>query len=152
MHARVFPTIVMMDTAIASRLIEDRLHLVVLHEGADRRYALNFIEQLQAHHGERIGPYAWDAEAIAYGAFDEDRAASAVYLLPTTPVMLMQSARTATDRGLVSFAYEENGIEFGVMTTLHVGRSSTPWLNIDTIRQSGITFKPTLIQIARHYP
>ena len=152
MHARVFPTIVMMDTEIGDRLIEDRVHLVILHQPSDAFYAQILIERMRSLHGPRLGGLAWQAEPIAYGTFDAQTPATAIYLFPAPPLTIIQSAQLATRRGLVSFGYEETSGENGVMASLFVGRSSTPWLNIETIRQSGIIFKPTLIQISRRYP
>jgi hypothetical protein len=152
MHARVFPTIVMMDTRLDDRLIDDRLVLVILHRPEDARYARVLQEEIAATHGEKIGGLAWEAHLVAYGDLTPQSTASAFYLFPTDTLTLIQHAQIATDRGRVSFGYEETSVENGVMASLFVGRNSTPWLNIDTIRQSGLTFKPTLIQISRHYP
>lgn len=152
MHARVLPSIILMDRQIDQKTPPGVLEIAVLHLAEDRINAERFAALLEQTHPNGVGSYKVSARALSYAELKTAPAAAGYYLLPADQASITRAIDAAIAQSRVSFAYEESLVRSGVLASLSVGRKTTPYLNTDTIAKSRILFNPTLIGIAKRFP
>lgn len=150
MHARVLPSIVLMDRQIDQKAPEKLLKIAVLFEESDKLEAEGFASLLRALDQDKIAQYKIEPLLVRYGQV-LPRDINAIYLLISTNEKIRASAKMATDQKIVSFSYQEDGVELGVMSSLSVGKQTVPYINLQTIQRSEIVFNPQLITMSKRF-
>ena len=152
MHARVMPSIVLMDREIAAKAPEKNLLILILHEEEDALYAKEFGRLLQETHPQGVAGYRIQTQTAPYEKIKTASGAGAFYLLPAQTPKILQAVAWGIEQERITFSYDEQAVKEGVLASLSIGRKAVPYLNTDTLTKSKIRFNPTLISVAKRYP
>lgn len=145
-HARVLPSIVLMDRNIESKVPTKELKIAVFYEKEDLFEAQKFATILESVEANKIGNYSIKPVLIT----EENQLNSefiAVYIL--SAIAPAKVADHATDLKIISFSYKVEYVDLGVMASLVVGKQAVPYINLSTIKRSEILFSPALLSISK---
>jgi len=152
LHARLFVRILLLDTELEKRLVEKHLVVGVIYEPEDRFTAERFKKMIQeAKASTESFPYPLHIELISYQKEALPEVSAVYFLNATDRRKVHRMVRTVSSSGRMSFSYNRSYLQEGVMLSLWIGREVRPQMNLNAVRQSGIPFEPSLIQISRHY-
>ena len=73
------------------------------------------------------------------------------YLFPTNKKSIVKLTTKAKESDALTFAYGNQDLENGVMSSLIIDSKVKPILNLDAIKSSNITLRPVLLKISKIY-
>ena len=148
MHARVLPSIVLMDRQIEEKVPNRVLKIAIIHKEEDIFDAQNFAKILLELDSSKIANFSVEPILLPIGsALPKDLIA--IYMFPNSQIKTL--AKDATKRKIVSFSYQIEGVEEGALASLIVGKQAVPYINLETVIKSEIIFNPALLTISKRF-
>lgn len=141
---RVFRTILAADSDIAGKLGPDGSLLLLLIgdsasglEGSLKETISGHKTSVKAISPDELSAYA--SQAVA-GVFLAD---------PTGEDALRQAIRFGIDRKIVTYSPFEGDVEKGILGGLSIEATVRPFINMSTLRSSGMRIKPFFLRVAK---
>jgi hypothetical protein len=73
----------------------------------------------------------------------------AIIVLKHNKQEFIQIANWANKKGIVSLAYDPCYMEYGILASLYIGKSTKPYLNKEIIQKYGFEFNPQLLKLSK---
>ena len=148
-YAKIIPKIMLLDHT-DRRNPPKRPILCILYEKGDRSTAEKLEKMILANlpgkERKRVG-----IVSKPYTQTEDCENVSAFLLLNTRADRAKRAIDFAKRNHLLSFAYDNNLLAYGVIVSLHAGKRVYPIVNIDAIKQNRLRLDPLLFQVAKIY-
>lgn len=148
-QAKLAPRLLMMSEGVEARSA-DLLSICVIYEAGEGEVADAFAGMVRSAY-----PDGWKSMRIRivksrYEALETrcDRC-ELLYLLNADEEKVRRAVSYATAHRKLTMAYENRFLEYGVLMSLHVGRSVRPYLNLQQAKEAGIHFSSGLKRISK---
>ena len=149
-HATLIPKIYLMDYNVEKKIHNKTMVIAILYGNNTYKSAKSLKEKIATRYPDGINSYKIIAKLVPYSQLSKSKA-NIFYMLPTSKKMIQQSVRHAQEESALTFAYDKNDLNYGVMISLNVSKKIKPILNLEAIKINNIEMRPILIKISLIY-
>lgn len=147
-QASIFPKIILLDKKIEDKLIDGKIVYTIIYDKTDYVTALSIEKFINKNFQGRLDRYEYKINLVEFANFSEHTEASAIYVLNLTEY-IETIATIAREKGIISFSYDINNINKGLMFSLVIEKSTVLYLGKENLFTKKIDFVDALLQMVR---
>lgn len=147
-QASIFPKIILLDKKIGDKLIDGKIVYTIIYDELDYLTALSIEEFINKNFQGQLGTYSFKVNLIKLEDFSKETKASATYVLNSNE-HITKIAKISSDKGIISFSYDINNLQKGLMFSLIIEKSTVLYLKKETLFTRKIDFVDALLQMVR---
>ena len=148
LHAKVFPKILLSDTQLDEKLVDNNIVIIILYEEKDLKVAQSFQKRILKYHSQ-LGIYTFDVLLQKYTSFSSSDNATAYYQLLTDATTLQNTNSIIQLKNKISFSYDNSYLDRGTLMSLYIDKKVMPFIDMKTLKNSKIIFKNIIFKIAK---
>ena len=148
-QASIFPKIITLDKKIDEKLIDGKIVYTIIYDETDYTTALSIKNFIDDNFNGRLDAYDYKIKLVNYLKFSEQTEASAIYVL-NLQEHIEKIATIANKKGIVSFSYDIDNLNKGLMFSLVIEKSTVIYLKKDNLYTNKIDFVEALLQMVRY--
>jgi len=146
-ESKLFPKIALLEKQIK----EDKskyITIFILSNETDYYIAQEFKEKLLFYYPNKI---SGKQLTVFIGTLNKIRSKKpdAIIVLNHTPNKLKKIALWANTHKILSFSYDTYALEYGIVASIHIGRSIKPYFNSNSIKKYGFIFDSYLLNLSK---
>lgn len=144
-EAKLFPKMALLNENLDKNSTELKLYILALPEDFNRAKELkNFIE---FYYQEKVG--GKDIRVSIKQFKDFEKLPDALIILHHSPEELTKIAHWANRHKIVTLAYDPSYMEYGLLSSIYIGKSVKPYLNREVIQKYNFIFNPNLLKLSK---
>ncbi|WP_455756266.1 hypothetical protein [Sulfurimonas sp.] len=144
----IFPRILLLDKKIESKLVDGKIVFTVVYEDRDHDTALDIAKKIEESYKGKFEKYEYIINTMKFSDLNNETQATAFYTLNSSN-NISKVANIAKEKGVVAFAYDTNNLKEGLLFSLVFEKSTTLYLNKDSLVANKIDFDDSLYRIVR---
>lgn len=150
LQAKVFPKIILSDSDIAKKTTNNTIIITILYTEIDKQTALKFQKMIQNNY-QNLKDFGVSVELQKYQDFLYTKEVSSAYifLLGESNEQIKSIAKTVTSNNRLSFSYDAEYLDYGVIMGLEVKAKVSLTININTLKQSQIKLDNSIFKVAK---
>ncbi|MDP2851346.1 MAG: hypothetical protein Q8M43_00320 [Sulfuricurvum sp.] len=149
-HIRMLPKIMALDTHLASKAASSKIIFAIVYDSNKKANAQSIADEMNRVHNGKISTISFTAVALSVEELMVRKETAFVYLIQQCN---SQSVKKVAAWGIANtvptFSYDVNDLEFGILGSISVERSTIVYINKNTLKEGKFRFNDTLFQIAR---
>ena len=149
-QADVYPKILMMDKMLGQKLVDGAARFLIVFDAEESR-ARAIKEMVDLAAFQKNSGLVMSVDVIPISEFDQDTAASAVFVVDGKTEQLLHIGRIAKERGIVSFSYAPHALHSGLLFSLAIERETKIYVNFSAISAGNIGVVESLGAAAAPY-
>ncbi|SMP86451.1 hypothetical protein SAMN06313540_10510 [Epsilonproteobacteria bacterium SCGC AD-308-E02] len=146
-EAKLFPKMALMEEHVANNN-SAFLNIIILTKEIDLKIANSFKSTIESLYPDIVLNKRIIVKVTQLGNPIQNEA-DAVIVLHHSAQELQTIALWANQNKILSFAYEPSYLEYGLLSSIYIGRTIKPYLNINTIKKYGFGFNSYLMQLSK---
>lgn len=151
-EANIIPRIVLMDYKFTDKLHDKHIRVLLLHNGMDAISALKMQNIMEEKYPDGIKGYALDIRLQTYDAFlAHPQPATVYYLMDTHTSTIKDVVAIARKQGVLTFSHDTKNLALGANVSLKIDKKIIPYINVTSLKESGISLRPALLSISEIY-
>ncbi|WP_373070363.1 hypothetical protein [Sulfurimonas sp.] len=147
-QASIFPKIITLDKKIDEKLIDGKIVYTIIYDKTDYVTAKSIKEFINSNFQGRLDTYDYKINLVDFSNFSEQTEASAIYVLNLQD-HIEDIANIANFKGIISFSYDINNLNKGLMFSLVIEKSTVIYLKKENLYTNKIEFVDALLQMVR---
>ncbi|MBU0632495.1 hypothetical protein KKA17_07610 [bacterium] len=147
-QASIFPKIILLDKKIENKLVEGKIVYTIVYDKNDYYTALDISKYIEEKYHGHLGQYEYTVNLVEFSKLSDATEASAFYVL-NLDKYTDKIAEMAKERGVISFSYDINNLNQGIMFSLVIEKSTVIYLEKETLFTQKIDFVDALLQIVK---
>lgn len=147
-QAQILPKIALLDRDIDKKVVNNKMVLVVACDNSDIEIAKNFITAIMNKTGGRVGQFQLKAVASDFAQLSRVDM-SILYILNSSEGNIKKAINSAKQKGVVSFAYSKDLLDYGAVLSLQFERSSIVTLSRSAMKNNSLNFVESFYKIVR---
>ena len=147
-QSSIFPKIMLLDKKLEEKLVEGTVVYSIVYEEEDRQTAQKIRNLITENYGKYLGGYPLRVELVPSGKLDQHIRTTALYLL-NTPTGISHAGEVIKEKGIMTFAYDIDNLQYGILLSLMVEKSTVLYLNRKGLQDHRVDFVEALYQIVR---
>lgn len=141
-----------MDYSFAEKPLVDTIEIAIVYDNTDYKNAQKLQRYIDEKYKDGLNSRAIHIHLINYKNIQYNKKGiNLYYLLPSNHKNTIKAINIAKKTNAITFSYTKDDLKSGVMSSLVIGYTVKPILNLKAIKLSGITFKPVLLDISEIY-
>ncbi len=148
--SKILPRFVLMSSG-KSTITKEKIDICVLHDKLDERPASSLIAKIDRNHPNGLKNYRLHATGAPYSNLGACENTQLIFMFDTDEKNIEKTIHFSRNHRILTISYDAGYLEKGVNASLFLGRKVTPYLNIDTLRKSGVEIDNTLVRISKIY-
>lgn len=149
-HATLLPKLSFMDNEFMQKVHNNEISILIYHNKNDYNAALSLKREIEKKYKNGIKNYSIGCNLSEYG-HNKAPSATILYLFPSTQEKMQAITSYARQHKQLTFAYSKDDLAYGVLFSLSIGAEVKPVVNLDVMKESNISLRPTLLKIAQRY-
>lgn len=145
-QTKVFPKIVISDSNIEKKLINDNIVFTILYEEIDLNTAQIIKEKIENNY-TNLKEYNVEVKLQKYDTFMENNLSSAYYFLLGKREKISQISQILTQNSRLSFAYDDRYLDLGVIFSLKIGQKVDIILKLEALKKSKIELQNSIFNV-----
>ena len=151
-EANIIPRIALMDYKFMDKLQDGQITIFILHTNTDSITAKRMKEIIQSKYPAGIKGYTLNIRLIDYETFLKTPSKATVYyLMDALPDTIKQVVREASKRQILTFTHDTGNLAHGANVSLMIDKKIIPYINVTSLKESGISLRPALLSISEIY-
>jgi len=147
-QASIFPKIVTLDKKIDEKLIDGKIVYTIIYDETDYITASSIKKFINDNFQGHLDTYEYEINLVNFSNFSEQTETSAIYVLNLRD-HIEKIAAIAIKKGIVSFSYDINNLNKGLMFSLVIEKSTVIYLKKENLYTSKIDFVDALLQMVK---
>lgn len=146
-EAKLFPKMALLEEKIANNP-SPYLTIAIIYTESDYDAAQNFKQKIESYYPNKLRNKKVLVTLAQFGLshiVDTD----AFLVLSHDAHDLEIIALWANKNKIVTFAYEPTFLEYGLIASIYIGKTTKPYLNNHSIKKYGFVFDPYLLQLSK---
>lgn len=146
-EAKIFPKIAILEEKIAQNA-SPYLTIAIVYKEPDYDVAQRFKQKIEATYPNKIRAKKVRVTLVEFGSThisDTD----ALLVLAHEAQELETIAIWANKHKMLTFAYEPAYLEYGLIASIYIGRTTKPYLNAQAIKKYDFVFDSYLLQLSK---
>jgi len=144
----IFPKILLLDKKIESKLIDGKVVFTVVYEDRDYDTALDIVNRIEESYKGKFEEFECIINTVKFSDLNKEIQATAFYTLNSSD-NIAKVANIAKEKGIVTFTYDTNNLEEGLLFSLVFEKSTILYLNKESLVSNKIYFVDSLYQIVK---
>ncbi|MDQ7043046.1 MAG: YfiR/HmsC family protein [Sulfurimonas sp.] len=149
-HATLVPKIYLMDYKFKDKIKNNTISIAILYQQKEYRSAKKLKSLIESKYKNGINSYKVEAKLVNYNNANLAEA-NVYYLFPAKKSNIKKAIRRASIDNSLTFAYQKEDLQHGVMISVDISKRIKPLLNLEAISMNNITLRPVLIKISTIY-
>jgi len=146
-ESKLFPKIALLEKQIKENTSKYLTILIISNE-TDYYIAQEFKERLLFYYpkeisGKKLTISIMNSDKITHKKSD------IIIVLNHTPNTIKKIALWANTHKILSFSYDTYALEYGIVASIHIGRSIKPYFNSNSIKKYGFIFDSYLLNLSK---
>ncbi len=150
MYATMLPKIFLLDYKHQDKIEHETIKIAIVYDEKDYLNAKKLKNFMREKYKKGLRDYKINITLVSYKDTQNSKA-NIYYLFPSSANNIKKIVQRAFSDKALTFSYLSSDLQYGVMISLNVSKKVKPLLNIEAIHESGITFRPILINISTIY-
>ena len=150
LQSRVFPKVILTDIDIETKTINNNIIITILYEKIDTQNAIEFQKMIQRNY-KTLKDFDLSVKLLEYENFSQQKELSSAYffLLTDNSEQLVLIANEITKKQRLTFCYDENYLDYGVMMGLDISEKVSLPLNFKSLKQSKIKLQNSIFKVVK---
>ncbi|MDQ7068682.1 MAG: YfiR/HmsC family protein [Sulfurimonas sp.] len=149
-HATLVPKIYLMDYKFKDKIHNNTISIAILYQQKEYRSAKKLKKLIESKYKDGLNSYKVEAKLVNYSNTNLAEA-NVYYLFPAKKSNIKKAIRRASIDNSLTFAYQKEDLQYGVMISVDISKRIKPLLNLEAISMNNITLRPVLIKISTIY-
>ncbi len=146
-EAKLFPKIALLEYHIKQNPSKE-LSIIILAKEIDFNIAEDFKTKIESNYPNRIGGKKVTVNISQFNNSNTDQA-DVVIVLSHKNKELQKIASWANKNKIVSFAYDPSYLDYNLLASIYIGKSTKPYLNRKIIKEYNFIFDSYLLQLSK---
>ncbi|MDD2789883.1 MAG: hypothetical protein PHU40_04370 [Sulfurimonas sp.] len=146
-EAKLFPKIAILEEKIAQNP-SPYLSITILYKEADYAVAERFKQKIESTYPKKIRDKNVRVNLAQFG-LSHITDTDALLVLAHEAEELETIALWANKNKILTFAYEPASLEYGLVSSIYIGRTTKPYLNAKAIKKYDFVFDSYLLQLSK---
>ena len=150
LQAKVFPKVMLTDTEITQKTLNNQLVITILYEEIDIKTAMQFQKMIQNNYKSLKGLEVI-VRLLQYQNFPQQKDLSSAYffLLSDNNDQMTMVANSLTNEHRLTFCYDETYLDYGVIMGLDIRERVSLSLNLKTLKKSNIKLENSIFKVVK---
>jgi len=145
LEAKLFPKMILLNEGLNK--MSDSLHIYILAKEWDLNAAEELQNYIESYYPEKISGKDIVVEIKVFKELKNSP--DALIILHHDKEELIKIASWANRHRVMSLAYDSAYMEYGILASLYIGKSTKPYLNKQIIQKYGFKFNPYLLKLSK---
>ena len=147
-HAKVFPKILLTDTKLKNKLVDNAIKIIILYSKQDIKTAQKLKSKMLSFY-PKIKNHTLNILLQEYNAFEAEELATAYYQLLGDKKDIILTNMSAKNKSIITFSYDNSYLNHGTIMSVHIGKKVSPYINIKALKSSEIILNNIIYKIAK---
>ncbi|RBQ26406.1 MULTISPECIES: hypothetical protein [Arcobacteraceae] len=147
-QSKVFPKIIIADNNLENKLIDNKIILTIMYEDIDYNTAQILKDKIEKNY-ESLKDYKLEVKILKYDEFKSDSFSTAYYFLLGNKEKITQIITILSKNSCLSFAYDDNYLNFGVIFGLKISQKIDIFLNLQSLKNSKIELQNSIFNLVK---
>jgi hypothetical protein len=147
-QASIFPKIILLDKKIEDKLIDGKIVYTIIYDATDSLTALSVKGFIEKNFKGYLDAYEYKINLVEFATFSKQTEATAIYVLNLRED-IADIADIAREKGIISFSYDIDNLNKGLMFSLLIEKSTVLYLGKENLYTNKIDFVDALLQMLR---
>lgn len=148
-QSSIFPKIMLLDKEIKNKLVNNKIIYTIVYDEDDYQTALHVKEDINTVFKGHFDKYPYEITLVNFSHLSPTIKTSALYVLKSSKENIKKAANIARKKGIVSFSYDVNNLQYGLLFSLHIEKSTLLYLNKEYLSMKKIDFVDLLLQMVK---
>ncbi len=149
-HAILVPKISLMDYKFKDKVQDNTITIAIMYKNSEYQSAKSLKNKIDTKYQSGIKSYKVNSILVPYSKITKIEA-NIYYLFPASKKEITKSIDQANKNSALTFSYLKDDLKYGVMISLNVSKKIKPILNLNSIKEHKIVFRPVLMDISTIY-
>jgi len=145
LEAKIFPKMILLNLELNKK--SDTLNIYILTKEWDLYTADELKEYIELYYPKKISGKKIIVSIEVFQNFQQ--IPDAIIVLKHNKKELIKIANWANKKGIISLAYDPSYMQYGILASLYIGKSTKPYLNKSIIQKYGFKFHPQLLKLSK---
>lgn len=145
LEAKLFPKMILLNEGLDKT--SDSLHIYIVTKEWDLNAAEELKSNIESYYPQKISGKKVVVEIKEFNKLKN--LPDALIVLHHSKDELIKIARWANRHKVMSLAYDPAYMEYGLLASLYIGKSTKPYLNKKIIQKYGFKFNPYLLKLSK---
>ena len=148
-EAKIFPKIALMEKSVQNSPSKS-LHIIIVYKKINAKVAKKFQSKIEMTYKAPLLGKKIVVDVVLMRRYHKlQMLPDVIIVLSYPPKEMKDIAKWANENKIVSFVYEPKDLQYGFLGSVYIGLSVKPYLNKETIKESGFVFTPYLLQLSK---
>jgi hypothetical protein len=147
-QATIFPNILLLDKKLNNKLIENKIIFIIACENDDLQTAVEIKNILHSRYKNFLSNYLFETKILEFSQITENTNATAIYALHSN-TNLNKLSKIALKKGIITFAYDINDLNNGIMFSLMLEKNTVIYLNKENLNNNTTDFIDSFYEIIK---
>jgi len=151
-HATIMPKVLLLEHGVEKKIKDNKINITIAYE--DNNYKdMKFLKtSIESKYPKGISGYEIVIDLINYNNFQKcKKNTNILYIFPSSEQNVIYLINAYKECDAITFASIKKYLKFDAMISIDVGKKVKPIVNLNAVKNSGISFKPVLLSISKVY-
>lgn len=149
LQSKVFPKVILADNNISLKLVDNKIKITILYEEIDTLIAKNLKKSIEQNYS-KLKDFNLDVELVEYQSFSkENHLSSAYFFLFGKKENIIEISDFIIKNNRLSFSYEKNYIDLGVVFALEISSTVSLLLNLNSLKLSKLDLENSIFKVTK---
>lgn len=151
-HATIMPKVLLLEHGIEKKIKDNHINITIAYE--DNNYKdMKFLKRsIESKYPNGISGYKIKIDLINYKTFKKcNPNTNILYIFPSSNNNIRKMINEYKKCNAITFASDKKYLKLNAMISIDVGKDVKPIVNLNAVKNSGISFRPVLLSISKVY-
>ncbi|NOQ29582.1 MAG: DUF4154 domain-containing protein [Helicobacteraceae bacterium] len=148
-YSKILPRLIFMSSQ--KEKIDKSLQICILRDDIDENSALTLIEKVTSHYPKGIKKYNIEFVQSNYTNVTLCKQTQLAFMFTSDHKSFSDAIKSLNNYKVITMSYDPKWLEYGVETSLFIGRRVMPYLNMKALQKNGIEFDNILLRVSKIY-
>ena len=152
--AKITPRFIFLSSVHKS--IKKEIRICIFSDEMESKAVDSFTKNLHSQYPNGIKNYPLEVITLLYSDLDEKSIqkchdAQIMFLFNSSTKSIQKAVLYAKEHQILTISYDEKLLQNNVDISLFIGRKTVPYINLESIKNKGISLNNTLLRISKIY-
>jgi hypothetical protein len=138
----------LLDKKLDEKLVKGKIIFTIVYEKDDYPTAAQIDEFIKTNYKEHFDMYEYRINLVEFSELSEKTDATAIYAL-NSDKYIQKVAQIAKQKGIISFTYDKNNLNNGLLFSLMLEKSTILYINKNNLYPQKVDFVDSLLQMVK---
>lgn len=147
--SKILPRFILMSNQ--KNIVKDKINICILHDKIDEQDALALIDRIYVNNPNGIKNYKINLINSNYSNIDMCQNAQLLFMFNTSEQNIEKGIKFSKNHTILTVSYDSKYLEYGANASLFLGRKVVPYINMNSLGNSGLELDNILIRVSKIY-